>query len=536
MRSSQMTRLSVRPVSRTVVALFVSGALAPAQPAAAQNYATGDSTIRRIYDEGMNRSETYPLAQVLADSIGPRLMGSPGIKRGQEWLISQYTKWGIPAHNEKYGTWKEWTRGPSHLDLLEPRVRTLEATMLAWSPGTNGKSMTGAVIAIPDVADSAAFRAWLPQAHGKFVLTSFPEPTYRPDSTWARYGAPESVAHMRESRTNARAAWVKRVANSGYTDRTLPTALENAGALGVLTSYWSQGYGVDKIFRARTTKVPTYDVSCEDYGLISRMAQNNQHPVVRMQAESNDMGDVPVFNTIAELRGTEKPIEYVMLSAHFDSWDGASGATDNGTGTVTMMEAMRILKKVYPNPKRTILVGHWSGEEEGLVGSGAFAADHPDIVNNLQALFNQDNGTGRIVNISMSGLVGAGAHFGDYFTKLPAEFLTDVHFGFPGQPGGGGSDFASFLCHGAPGFSLGSLNWEYGAYTWHTNRDTFDKIVFDDLKRNATMAAMFAYMASEDPEKMPREQRINIQAFRSTTPGSWPVCGPVPRSWAAWTR
>ena len=102
--------------------------------------------------------------------------------------------------------------------------------------------------------------------------------------------------------------------------------------------------------------------------------------MIRLEAESQAMGEVPVFNTIAEIRGTTKPDEYVMLSAHFDSWDGGSGATDNGTGTITMLEAMRILKQVYPHPKRTIVVGHWSGEEQGLVGSRAFAADHPEIV------------------------------------------------------------------------------------------------------------------------------------------------------------
>ncbi|HEV2643779.1 MAG TPA: M20/M25/M40 family metallo-hydrolase, partial [Candidatus Elarobacter sp.] len=523
---------------RTLRAAALGALLVPAAAslAGAQNFATGDSTLRRIYDEGMNRSQTWPLSQALSDSIGARLTGSPAIERGQAWLVSRYAQWGIPAHNEKYGTWKGWQRGASHLDLLEPRVRTLEATMLAWSPGTNGRAATGPVIAIPDVADSAAFHAWLPQVKGKFVLVSYAEPTCRPDSTWSHYGTTESTAAMRDARAKSRAAWADRVKHTGYTDRTLPVALENAGAAGVLTTLWSQGYGVDKIFRARTTRVPTYDVSCEDYGLLSRMAEQNQHPVVRMQADAKDLGNVPVFNTIAEIRGTEKPNEYVMLSAHFDSWDASSGATDNGTGTVTMLEAMRILKKLYPNPKRTILVGHWSGEEEGLVGSGAFAADHPEIVKGLHALFNQDNGTGRIVNVSASGLVGATAHLAGYFAQLPTEFTSEVRFGMPGQPGGGGSDFASFLCHGAPGFSLGSLDWEYFAYTWHTNRDTFDKIVFDDLKRNATMTAMLAYLASEDPVTMPRDQRVGIQAFRSTTPGAWPTCGVVPRSWGEWTR
>ncbi len=117
-------------------------------------------------------------------------------------------------------------------------------------------------------------------------------------------------------------------------------------------------------------------------------------------------------NTIAEIKGIEKPNEFVMLSAHFDSWDAATGATDNGTGTLVMMETMRILKKIYPNPKRTILVGHWGSEEQGLNGSRAFVEDHPEIVANIQALFNQDNGTGRVVNMSGAGFANAKNYLG----------------------------------------------------------------------------------------------------------------------------
>jgi Zn-dependent M28 family amino/carboxypeptidase len=246
---------------------------------------------------------------------------------------------------------------------------------------------------------------------------------------------------------------------------------------------------------------------------------------------------VPVFNTIAEIRGAERPDEYVMMSAHFDSWDGASGATDNGTGTVTMLEAMRILRQVYPNPKRTILVGHWSGEEQGLIGSRAFAADHPEVVRGLQALFNQDNGTGRVVNISGSGLVAASGTYARWLAKLPTEItrhFTNVNF--PGNPPGGGSDHASFICHGAPAFGLGALSWDYGTYTWHTNRDTFDKIVFDDLKNNATLVAMLVYLASEDAERVPRERRVMPANPQTGSPGVWPVCQAPPRSSAAWTR
>src|SRR5690606_25763866 len=166
-------------------------------------------------------------------------------------------------------------------------------------------------------------------------------------------------------------------------------------------------------------KVPTIDLSLEDYGTLARMIEHDEKPQIRVVAESKEHGIVPAFNTIAEIKGTEKPDEYVILSAHFDSWDGGTGATDNGTGTITMMEAMRILKKVYPNPKRTILVGHWGSEEQGLNGSRGFVADHPNIIAKTQAVFNQDNGTGRVVNIDGQGFLNSYDYIGRWLSKVP---------------------------------------------------------------------------------------------------------------------
>ncbi|NJN35968.1 MAG: M20/M25/M40 family metallo-hydrolase [Nitrospiraceae bacterium] len=140
---------------------------------------------------------------------------------------------------------------------------------------------------------------------------------------------------------------------------------------------------------------------------------------------------------IAEIKGSEKPNEYVVLSAHFDSWSAASGATDNGTGTITMMEALRILKQVYPNPKRTIVVGHWNGEEQGLNGSRAFSEDHPEIVDSLQVLWNQDNGTGRIINMSSQGYVDLAGSLARWLALVPSEVSNFVDLEVPGNPGGG---------------------------------------------------------------------------------------------------
>jgi hypothetical protein len=296
---------------------------------------------------------------------------------------------------------------------------------------------------------------------------------------------------------------------------------------------------VSRVFGAKTHHVPSVQLSCEDYGLVYRLAENGDAPTLRVAAESEDLGEVPVFNTVAMIRGRELPNEYVMFSAHFDSWDAGSGTTDNGTGTVTMLEAMRILKQVYPNPKRTILVGHWGGEEQGLNGSRAFAADHPEIVSGLQALFNQDNGTGRVVNIGMQGLAKAGEQFQRWYDQLPKEISQHIRLNIPGAPGGGGSDYAAFICHpyGAPAFGLSSTGFDYNLYTWHSNRDTFDKISFDDLRNNATLVAMLAYLASEDPQKMSRE-RVDLAAAAAAAsasgggrggrggggPRTWPNC------------
>jgi hypothetical protein len=512
--------------------LFTAAFLAAlAHAGSAQTFATEDPVLRRIWTLGMDSSHIYRLAQTLTDSIGPRLTGTPQQKAAHDWAVAQYRQWGITARNEHYGTWRGWRRGPTHIDLIAPRVRTLEGTMLAWSPGTRG-SIEAAVIILPELADSNALRAWLPQARDKFVAISFAEPTCRPNRQMQEFAvSTQWWDRFRADRDSARVRFNRRVNAMARNSNNLRAQLEAAGARGVLQSNWSQDYGVNKVFGTNTTRMPTIDLSCEDYGLVYRLAENNQGPVVRLNATAEFLGDVPTWNTIAEIRGSEKPNEYVMLSAHFDSWESSSGATDNATGTVTMMEAMRLLRAAYPNPRRTILVGHWSGEEQGLNGSRAFAKDHPEIVTGLQALFNQDNGTGRVQTISAQGLVGAGPHLASWLARIPSEITTHINLVVPGSPGGGGSDYASFICAGAPAFSLSSLNWGYGTYTWHTNRDTFDKIVIDEVKNNAVLTAMLAYMASEDPARVPRDRRtVMARSPFSGQVQNWPECRDAQRS------
>ena len=512
-------------VIRSSLCLVTLALLTASVAAGAQTFPTDDPVIRRIWDEGMmSRSQVADLAQVLTDSIGPRLSGTPGLLAATDWVAARYAAWGIPVRKEKYGTWFGWRRRYTHIDLVAPRERTLEGTMLAWSPGTT-KPVEGEVIVIPDLADGVAVSRWLPSVKGKFVLVSAPEPTCRPDENWERLARPATVTAMKAARDSSKRYWNQRTQRLG---RNAHALLEGGGAAGIVTTLWSAGWGVNKVFAAHTRTTPVLDLSCEDYGLLHRLASRNQGPRLRLDARSEALPDVPMFNVVAELKGTEKPDEYVLLGAHLDSWDGASGATDNATGTVMMMEAMRLLKAAYPNPQRTILVGHWGAEEQGLIGSRAFSEDHKEVVDGLQAAFNQDNGTWRVEYIRMMGLTGAAAHFGRWLSNIPSEIEGIIDLDIPGVPETGGSDHMSFLCAGAPSFRLQSNYPDYRQYNWHTNRDTFDKLIIDDLKNNATLAAMLAYEASEDPERVPRDRRVLTSPDGATM--AWPRCSPAPRS------
>ncbi|HVX39194.1 MAG TPA: M20/M25/M40 family metallo-hydrolase [Gemmatimonadaceae bacterium] len=514
-------------------------ALTLATPAVAQSNPTNDPIVQKIYDEGMNHSQASKLAQVLMDSIGPRLTGSPANRAANDWLLRTYKAWGIDAKNEQYGTWRDWTRGVSGLTLVSPRTRVLEATMHAWSGTTPPGGVTADVVIIPpasQVVDSAGFARWLAGTKGKLVMIGMPQVSCRPDSDVKFWADSAVYAHYRAERDSAARDWSARMAAAHVNFRTLPALFERAGVAGVLSNSWSRGWGVDKIQSARVPNVPSFDVSCEDYSLLARLAENDQHPRVHAVAEATlAPKESPVFNTIAQIPGTEKPKEYVMLSAHLDSWDAGSGATDNGTGTITMLEAMRILKQAYPHPKRTILVGHWSGEEEGDIGSNAFAADHPDILSGLQVLFNQDNGTGEIDTVQTNGFVNAAPALARWMSAAPLDLITHVTLMTPGVAHNESTDSDAFDCRNAPGIFLTSSDWSYTDYTWHTQRDTYDKVNWDEVKRNATLIAELAYQASEDPSMIVRTPRVPGMNRRTGQAGV-PACDEAPRSWAAATR
>ncbi len=507
--------------------LVVAFSLSTVTGSTAQTFPTDDPVIQRMWEIGIENSQTEQLAHHLMDVIGPRLAGSPNLAASQDWLLGLYESWGVPARKEQYGTWNGWRQGILHVDMIAPRVQTLEAEMLAWSPGTNGPVEAEVIIPPADLTGETV-AAWLETVRGKFVMTSPPEPTCRAWQELEQYARPETIARLDAMRTAQQQAWDARTRPLGG-GRQAERILDEAGAVGILSSRWSGGWGVNKVFATNSQNAIGIDLSCEDYGLLFRLIEGGRTPVLRVEGEAEDLGVVPQFNVIAELKGAELPDEYVLLGAHLDSWHSATGATDNGTGSIMMLEAMRILKETYPQPRRTILVGHWGAEEVGLIGSGAFREDHPEVIDGLQAAFNQDNGTWRFEKIEGQGLLDADAHIPRWMAAVPTEISDHIELEMPGAQNNRGSDHTSFLCAGAPSFRLQSPYDEYRQYTWHTNRDTYDKIVFDDLKENATLAAMLAYMASEDPDRMGREQAMLPINPRTKQPRQWGSCFPPRR-------
>lgn len=499
-----------------ILALFIFGST--------QLVAQDKAIIEAIVEKANNDSQLELLAHELMDQIGPRLVGTPEMEASHNWVVEKYKSWGIEAENQQWGEWKAWERGISHIDMVSPRVQSLNGMQLAWSPATPKKGITAEAILLPEnIKDSLSFARWLPNVKGKLVMVSMLQPTGRPDATWKEYATEESLEKMQNDRRELEKSWRENISRTGYTSRNIQSALEDAGAAGIVSSYWSKEYGSNKIFGASTKKIPVVDLSLEDYGMVYRLAQSGQKPELHIVAQSSGKGSIPTFNSVARIEGTEKPEEYVILSAHLDSWDGGTGATDNGTGTITMMEVARILKEVYPNPKRTIIIGHWGSEEQGLNGSRAFVEDHPEMMKTTQVVFNQDNGTGRVSSINGQGFLHSYDFLGRWLSDAPKEVTQHIETTFPGMPWGGGSDHASFVAAGVPGFMLSSLSWEYGKTTWHTNLDTYDKIVFDDVRNNVILIAALTYLASEDPETTQRDQVRLPMNPRTGKQAEWPT-------------
>jgi hypothetical protein len=478
----------------------------------------------------MENSQILRTMHFLTDVYGPRLTGSPNHKAAAEWAIRQMQSWGL--ENGHLEPWEfghpGWLNERVSAFIVSPVKDTLTVEVLAWTPSTNGTVTAHAYHLLPpDRPTQEELTAYLngikDQVKGKVVLVGKPQvvvvtinpPPRRIDDQQLRaqldpnnpnppQGGPGGPRQQQPQPGRLNAAQI---------NEQIDQFLVTSGAL-VRINDAGRDHGQIRAFQNRTydpTKVvPTVVMRNEDYGRISRILADGT-PV---QLEFNIVNRFypegrTSYNAIAEIPGSDKKDEVVMLGGHLDSWHAATGATDNGIGCAVMMEAARILKAIGVKPRRTIRVALWGGEEQGLLGSQAYVKEHfgsfedpkPEYFK-LSAYFNIDSGTGRARAMGVFGPPEAA----QVLRQIVAPFEDLGVFGATATRSRnlGGSDHTSFNQAGLPGIGTRQDPIEYGTYTWHTNLDTYERIIEDDVKKSAIVIAAAVYHLAMRDELVPR--------------------------------
>lgn len=448
-----------------------------------------DPIIERIIDEGQNRNQVMKHLDELVNGVGPRLTSSDACTQAQEWAVERLKGWGLDARLERWGEFPVgFNRGPWFGRVVKPESRPLTFTTLAWTPGTTGKTEGPAMLVPKSLEELEKRKAGMA---GHWILEDFPLDRRARNST-AR----------RELRT------------------ALDAAYEEVGILGVIRSTGSELVRTSGNYRIswedRPTlirinlKGPEFDAIIQDLGAGE----------VRLEFDIRNhwrKGPIPLYNVIADIKGTEKPDEYVIIGGHIDSWDGATGTTDNGTGVSSTMEAARILGTLGIKPKRTIRFMLWSGEEQGLLGSRAYIRQHQELVDKISGVFVHDGGTNYVSGISVTEqmlpmIEKVFAPATTLSKDMPFEIRTVA-----GLRAGGGSDHASFLAFGIPGFFWRQSGRTTYGYGWHTQNDTYDLAVPEYQRHTSTIVALCAYGIANLDAMLPRD---NVQSTAEAIPSA----------------
>ncbi|MFL5402577.1 MAG: M20/M25/M40 family metallo-hydrolase [Gemmatimonadales bacterium] len=448
----------------------------------------------------MQRSDVMQNLQHLSDVIGPRLSGSPAMRRANEWTGQRFKTYGLTAGLEPYDFGVTWERGPVSLRLTAPFAREVTAQSWAWTEGIGGKTLAGPVV-LTDLSTPESLAVYRSKVKGAWVLPRPPFPLWNPDGP-----AKTPADSLRlEQQIKLRQSLVADTSAAAVTARRqyqldLPYTLKAAGALGTLVD-GSKEHGLMTMSGSpnRVSPLPNLVISHEDYSLLARLIGAGVVPRLEGRVE-NRLGKSPVrqWNTVAELRGAKQPGQVVILGAHLDSWDLGTGTTDNGTGSMVVLEAARALKQSGLKPNRTIRFILFSGEEQGLLGSRAYAEAHKAQADSIQAVLVIDNGTGAVTGQALQGrkdLEGLWKQLLVPVASLGADSVRDANKG--------GTDHLSFLPYGVPGFNFDQLPRGYD-HTHHSQSDTYDKAVAEDLKQAAAVMAVTAYELANLPELLPR--------------------------------
>src|SRR6266446_5171041 len=482
-----------------VAALVLAGVRAGSAKRAPDDtnaFATADA---QILNEIRDHSQAMDNLEYLSDEIGPRLTGSSQLKQANDWTAAKFREYGLT--NVKLEPWTiahSWTRGTAHARILSPAVHPLTIASAGWSPGTNGV-VRGPVVYF-DAKTKEEFGKFRGKLKGAIVIYQEPEslsppkpqnpnallirPMQAPPPAKARPAVPSPVAAQQE---------VARARNDFFKQEGVAVVLRDSGKPHGLLNM--TGIGGEKF---DIGAIPTAFITGEGYRMLFRM---QKHGKVEVEIEmSNSFGDKPmdVYNTVAEIRGSEKPDEMVILGAHLDSWDLGTGSTDNGTGSMAVLEAARTLAKLNLKPKRTIRFVLFTGEEEGLVGSVKYVESHTNELEKISAVLVHDTGTGRVLTL--------GLHDNYQDREIVDQVLAplkELKLLEPSMARSFGTDHASFDDAGVPGFWCIQNMAEYSK-THHSQSDTFDKVWKDGLDQGAQVLAAWAYNTAQLPEMLPR--------------------------------
>jgi hypothetical protein len=470
--------------------------------------------IYRIKDEGLQHSKVMEIESYLTDVYGPRLTGSPNIKEAAEWAEKTMTSWGLSnVHLETWPFGRGWQNQRFTANALTPRAYPLTAFPKAWTPGTHGPVTAEAVMAV--ITTDKDFDQYRGKLRGKYVLTAAMRDV---DAHFEPQGHRYTDAELAELAKQPAAGGRGRgnfAAQQEFNRKRAQFFLDEGVACVIEPS--TRGDGGTIFVQAggsRDPKDPAHPpevvLAIEQYGRIVRTLEKKIPVTLQMDiANTFYDADQNAFNVLAEIPGTDKADEVVMIGAHFDSWHSGTGATDNAAGSAVMMEAMRILKTSGVKLRRTVRIGLWGGEEEGLLGSKAYVKAHfgdPETMQlkpehaALAGYFNVDNGTGTIRGVYLQGNEAVAPIFSAWmepFKNLGMTTLTIRNTG--------GTDHLSYDAVGLPGFQFIQDEVEYNARTHHSNEDVYERIQPQDMMHNAVIVAAFAYNTANRDEKLPRK-------------------------------
>jgi carboxypeptidase Q len=434
----------------------------------------------------------------LTTQVGPRLTGSPQLDRASHWTQEQFKSSGLEnAHLESWTIANSWTRGPAIGRIVSPAVHELTLAGAGWSPSTNG-TIKGEVVGV-DLEKTEDLEKYKGKLGGKIVIVTRPremEPPTNPILTVAGESTIPLNHPKREGNRDNRAYMQIRAA--------LTKMMTEEKALAMLSGS-EKMYGLMNMSTAsreyQPAAFPSAYLEREDYLQIWRLLDAGTPVELELNVEASFSGKpVEVYNTVAEIRGTEKPDEVVILGAHLDSWDLGTGATDNGTGSMAVLEAARALQKLGVKPKRTIRFVLFTGEEQGLNGSKAYVQAHQEELAKISGVLVHDTGTGKVLTIGLMG----NYNVRETIDRVLYPMSEPLGIMEPSLRSEGGSDHVPFDTAGVPGFWCVQEVADYDKMH-HSQADVLDHVRWDDLTEGAQVLAVFAYNVAELPELLPRK-------------------------------